>query len=371
VGFAMALQMGLNANYLADDIGVSGFQLGLLEAVRESCGIAALGFLAMLAGLAEPTVGVVVLLLFSLGIGGYGLVHSFGGVVLMSVIWSQGLHIWMPLPHSMGIALAEPGRTGYRLGQMGAAGAVGTGTGLIVAYILTRLGVGIRPLYGLAAGAGVTGALFCARMPRTLKTPGPRLVFRRRYGLYYLLSFLEGWRKQIFICFAGYLLVREYGTPVSTMILLWVTVTAIGYLTSPRVGRLIDRIGERRVLVFYFACLSAFFVSYAFVKIRAVLYAIFVIDSAFFVFATALNTYVGKLAPAAERTPTLSMGVAMNHVAAVIMPLVGGILWSTVGYEWAFVTGACAAVASALICLRLPAREDTSVAAQPPRQASP
>jgi len=353
-GFAMALQMGLNANFMADEIGVSGFQLGLLEAVRESCGIVALGIVALLAGLSEPVVGAFMLVLFAVGLGAYTFVPSYGWVIAMSLVWSQGLHVWMPLPHSMGMGLAEEGRTGHRLGQIQAAGAAGFGAGLAFALAMTLWGAPMRPLYLVAGGMGILAGLACLGIPRAIKTPGPRLVFRRRYRLYYMLSFLEGWRKQIFICFAGFLLVREYNTPLWVMLVLWGIVQLIGCVSSPRVGRLIDRVGERRVLVFYFACLTLFFTGYAVIRIRAVLYVLFVIDSAFFVFAMALNTYVNKLAPPGERTPTLSMGVAMNHAAAVTMPLVGGILWTTVGYEWAFVAGVVAAFASIAVAWRLP-----------------
>lgn len=354
VGFAMALQMGLNANFLVEDLGVSGLQRGLLDATRETCGIVAFGVLALLAGLAEPLVGSVMLVLFAVGLGSYMFVPDFTWVIVASLVWSQGLHVWMPLPNSMALALAEPGRAGYRLGQIRAAGAGGAGLGLTVALGLTLWGVAIRPLYLLAGAAGLLAAAALFGIPRDIRTPGPRLVFRRKYGLYYLLSFLEGWRKQIFVCFAGFLLVRVHGARVHTMLVLRIVVTAIGYLASPRVGRLIDRIGERRILVFYYACLTCFFAGYALIPNRWVLYVLFVVDSAFFVFIAALTTYVNRIAPPGEHTATLSMGVAMNHVAAVTMPLVGGLLWHHLGYEWTFLIGSAAAALSILAALRVP-----------------
>jgi len=353
VGFTMALQMGLNANFLADDIGVSGFQMGLLEACRESCGVIAFGALALLAGFAEPLVGAGMLLLLAAGLAAYMFVHDYTWVVLMSLVWSQGLHVWMPLPNAMALALAEPGRAGHRLGQVGAAGAAGFALGLAAAFLLTLAGVPMRPMYLAAGAAAVLGAAACLGIPRNLKTPGPRLVFRRRYALYYLLCFLEGWRKQIFMCFAGFLLVRVYHTRLEAMLLLWGTVQVIGYFASPRVGRLIDRVGERRILVAYYASLILVFIGYAAIPNVYVLYALFVADSALFVMSMALTTFVNRIAPPSEHTPTLSMGVAMNHVAAVAMPLTGGLLW-TLGYPWAFALGALAAALSILAALRVP-----------------
>ncbi|KKL76385.1 hypothetical protein LCGC14_2045440, partial [marine sediment metagenome] len=285
----------------------------------------------------------------------YAAVHDYFWLVMASLVWSQGLHVWMPLPNSMALAVAEPGRAGYRLGQIRAAGAVGAAAGLGAALVMNWLGVTIRPIYVVAGAAAIVAAVACLSLPRDIKTPGPRLVFRRRYGLYYLLCLLEGWRKQIFIAFAGFLLVTVYETPLSRMLLLWMISQGIAWAASPLAGRLIDRVGERRVLVFYFGCLTVFFIGYAVTDNLCALYYLFVIDNAFFVFAMALTTYVSRIAPPSEHTATLSMGVAMNHVAAVTMPLVGGLLWKYAGHEWVFLVGALAAALSILVALRVPA----------------
>lgn len=346
VGFALVLQLTMNSNFLVGEIRVSGFQVGLLEAVRETCGIAAFGLLALLAGLAEPLIAAIVLLLFWLGLSAYAFVPSYGMVMLMSVVWSVGLHLWMPLPNSMTLALAEPGRAGARLGQMQAANSLGSWIGLALALALTLIGVRIRPLYLLAGGAAFLAAAACLGIPRQIRTPGPRLVFRRRYLTYYALNFLEGWRKQVSLCFAGFLLVNRYGVPLWLMIGLWASIQAAVFLASTPVGRLIDRIGERRVLLVYYAAMILVFAGYILVTNRYLVYALFVVDNAFFTLATALTTYVNRIAPKSEHTPTLSMGVAMSHISAVTMPFVGGILWSRLGYRWAFLIGIPAALAS-------------------------
>jgi hypothetical protein len=354
VGFALVLQMSLNSNFLVGEIGISGRQAGFLEAVRESCGIAAFGILALLAGLGEPLVATLVLIPVWLGLSAYAFAPTYGWVMAMSVVWSQGLHLWMPLPNSMALALAEPGRGGRRLAQVGAAGALGSAAGLAIAFALTLLGVKIRPLYLVAGGAGLVASLACLGIPRVIRTPKQKLVFRRRYLKYYVLNFLEGWRKQITNAFAGFLLVRVYGANLLEMIGLWAAIQAIGYLVLPRVGRFIDRVGERRVLFGYYGMVTVMVLCYAFVRVKYVLYGVFVVDSATFALAIAITSYVGKLAPQAERTQTLSMGVAANHVAAVAMPFVGGILWTTLGYRWAFLLGIPAAAASIAVVAGLP-----------------
>jgi len=354
VGFAMSVQQALNSNFVADEMNLTGLQQGVLEGFRESCGIIALGVLAVLAGLAEPLIGSAMLVLLAVGISAYTLVGDYAWLIVASLVWSQGLHVWMPLPNSMALALAEPGRAGRQLGRVAAAGAVGAGMGLVVALVLDALDVRIRPLYLLAGVAAVLAAGACLGIPRKIKTPGPRWVLRRKYWLYYLLCFLEGWRKQIVLAFAGYLLVKVHHTPLRTMLLLWIVVQTVGWIASPLAGRLIDRVGERKVLLVYYASLTVCFLGYALVEDKIVLYAVFLVDSTFFVLSMALTTYVNRIAPKSEHTPTLSMGVAMNHVSAVTMPVVGGLLWNYAGYQWTFGVGAAVAAASVLGALCVP-----------------
>ena len=364
VGVALTLQIALNSNFLVGEIGISGFQAGLLEAVRESCGIAALGIFVLVAGLAEPIIAALFLVLVAAGMGSYSYAPTYGAVMLFSLTWSVGFHVWTPLPNSMTLALAEPGRAGARLGRVAAAGALGSAAGLAIAFVLTVLGVHIRFLYLVAGGSALMGAAACLGITRRLKTEGPSFVFRRKYARYYVLNFLEGWRKQIAIAFGGFMLVKLHGAGLLEILVLSAIIQGIGYFLSPRVGRLIDRVGERKVLVFYYSFVTLMFIGYAFLQGKYILYTVYILDNATFVFNTGLTTYVNKIAPKSEHRPTLSMGVAANHVASVTMPFVGGILWATLGYRWAFLVGVPAAAASISIVMGMP--RGTAMAAETP-----
>jgi predicted MFS family arabinose efflux permease len=354
VGMVLTLQQGLNSNFLVGEIGISGLQAGMLEAVRESCGIAALGVFVLVAGLTEPVIASLAVVLIALGLGSYAFAPTYGAVMALSVAWSLGFHVWTPLPNSMTLALAEPGKAGARLGKVGAAAALGSGVGLGLALALTFAGVRIRPLYVMVGAAALLGAAACFGIPRKIKAPGPSFVFRRRYARYYALNFLEGWRKQIAIAFGGFLLVKIYGARLVDILILAAIIQAICYFTSSRVGRLIDKVGERKVLVFYYVTVTVLFLGYAFLRGKYILYGVYVLDNATFVFNTGLTTYVNKIAPKSEHRPTLSMGVAANHVASVTMPFLGGILWTVLGYQWAFLIGIPAAAASIAIVLKMP-----------------
>ena len=359
VSFAVMAQMGLNDNFLAGPrdkgcLGIDGFQKGVLEAVRETCGITALGILALLAGLAEPIIAFLTIAVFAIGLGSYAGAPNYYWVVVLSLVWSQGLHVWMPLPNSMMLSLAEPGRVGHRLGQLQAIGSVASGLALVVCWVMCQAQVPIRPIYIVAGIVALIGAFACLAIPRDIKTPGPRLVFRKKYVHYYLLCFLEGSRKQIFLAFAGFLLVQKYGTSLADMLLLMAVVQGANWAVSPPIGRLIDRIGERWILMFYSGCMVVFFIGYAFIPNRNVLWALFILDNLFFSFGMALTTYVRRIAPASEHTPTLSMGVAANHVAAVAVPLAGAFLWKYLDYQAVFLAGSATAVVGVLVASRLP-----------------
>jgi predicted MFS family arabinose efflux permease len=354
IGVALTLQIGLNNNFLVAEIGITGFQAGLLEGVRETCGIAALGVFVVIAGMVEPLIAALFLALVAVGLGSYSLAPTYSWVMILSVTWSLGFHVWAPLPNSMTLALAEPGRAGARLGRVGAAGALGSAAGLLLALALTLLKVRIRPLYVIAGGSALLAAAACLFIPRGIKTPGPSFVIRKRYTRYYVLNFLEGWRKQIAICFGGFLLVKLHGAQLAEILVLSAVIQGIGYFAAPRIGKLIDRLGERKILVFYYVMVTVMFLGYAFIRSKYVLYGIYVLDNATFVFNTGLTTYVNKIAPKSEHRPTLSMGVAANHVASVAMPFLGGILWTTLGYQWAFLIGIPAAAASIAIVWKMP-----------------
>lgn len=374
IGFALFVQLALNANFIGgkDEINATASQMGYIEAARETCGILAFLILGAVAGIAEPLVASVALFFVGLGLASYAFVpKNYLWVLGLSLIWSQGLHVWFPLPNSMCMAIAEEGKTGYRLGQLSAAGSAGSFFGVLTALLMVLFGIEMRPIYLVAGLVAVLGAIACLGVPRKSRLPGPRLIIRKRYSLYYLLCLLEGWRKQIFVCFAAFMLVTMYGTSLRTMLILWGLIQVIAYFISPSVGRLIDRLGERKVLTAYYLVMCVVFAGYAYIpgwettspsllwivqNKYILLYVLFVADSVFFSLAMALTTYVNRIAPQEEHTSTLSMGVAMNHVSAVTMPLVGGLLWTNFGPKYTFLAGSVAVLGSIVASLFLPAR---------------
>ena len=188
-----------------------------------------------------------------------------------------------------------------------------------------------------------------------------RLVLKRKYALFYGLEFLAGCRRQIFVTFALFALVKTFGVDVTTIITLALVNSCANICMAPFVGKLIDRFGERSVLTLNFAALTLIFVGYGAVKNVNVLFVLYVVDNLFMLFTLSLSTYIGRIAAPEELRASLSMGITMNHIAAVIMPLVGGFLWSFLGYSAVFYLGSGIAAVTLLLARRLPRREPVPV----------
>ncbi len=209
--------------------------------------------------------------------------------------------------------------------------------------------VGYEGLFVMAGVATILGGIAILFAEKKKPDIEKRIVFRRRYSLYYVLNFLQGLRKQVFITFAIYALVKVHGMSVSTTLKLVFVNQLLITLTASWMGRLVDRHGERVMLSASYIGLAIVFFGYATVHHRPTLYVLYCIDNLIFFGGIALTTYLHKIAPEEDLKPTLSMGVTMNHVAAVTAPLVGGFAWRYFGYEVIFFAGSVLAVFSLIV----------------------
>lgn len=353
---ALGIQTAAYPNLMVEALKIRPEQLGILESVRETPGFILVVIAALTAHVAEPVLAGAALLLEALGMGSVYFATSVQMLVLISFTWSLGLHTWMPLNQSIALATAEEDQRGQRLGQMRSVTAFSSlvGMGLVAAAAPS---LGLRAVFLISGAALVVAALNVFRVPRNLRqVEKPRLVFRRRYLLYYALNFLEGCRKQVFITFAVFALVQVYGASVSQIALLMVATNLANLVLAPVIGRLIDRHGERSILTVNYALLVAIFLGYGLVTSRSALFALYAADGVVFTLSLALTTYLGKIAAPRDVMPTLAMGVTANHFAAVIVPVSGGLLWATYGYHVFFLAGAAIALVSLAVTQLLPGR---------------
>jgi predicted MFS family arabinose efflux permease len=362
VGFFFGVQLTLFNNFIVERLGIEPHQLGYVEALREVPGFLNVLFVALMIRWAPPVVAMLVLAVMGMGMVGYAWVDSVMSLALFSLVWSIGFHCWVPLEQAMGLTFSPPGEKGKWLGQLrsvqSAAWLVAIGICMLVLQFIGYEGMFV--LAGLAAMAGGLGLLLASR--ERPAEPELRFVFRRKYVLYYALNFLQGCRKQMFITFAIFALVKVHGMPVqTTMVLVMINQTLIT-LTGPLLGRLVDRLGERVMLSASYLGLAFVFAGYALIDHRPTLYVLYCIDNLIFFGSIALNTYIYRISDRADLQSTLSMGVTMNHLAAVVAPLLGGLAWYHFGYEVIFVSGSILALISLIVSQWVPPAADHPVA---------
>jgi MFS family permease len=279
----------------------------------------------------------------------YAKVTTVSALVLFSVLWSVGFHCWAPLEQAMALRFSPEGDKGKWLGQLRRVGSVSWLLSVGIC-ILTMKALDYGGLFVMAGGVTVLGGIavmFASRKMPAVREKG--FVFRRRYGLYYTLNFLQGCRKQMFVTFAIFALVKVHGMPVETTMVLVLINRSLVMLTGPLMGRLVDRYGERLMLSLSYIGLTFVFFGYAVIPHRPTLYVLYCIDNLIFFGGIALTTYIHKIAPEGDLKPTLSMGVTMNHFAAVLAPLVGGLMWHHFGYQVIFFSGAILALFSLFV----------------------
>lgn len=348
VGTFFGVQLTLFNNFIVERLGIEADELGYVEALREVPGFLNVLFIALMVRFAPPRVAGIALILMGAGFVAYARVDTVWALGVFSLVWSLGFHAWLPLEQSMALAYAPGGAKGRWLGQLRSVSSIAWLGAIGVCMLILPL-VRYEGLFILAGATTALGgcALFFIR-PRPLSAD-KRFVFKKEYSLYYALNFLQGCRKQMFITFAIFALVKIHGMPVETTMALVFVNQLLITLTASWVGRLVDRYGERRMLSASYIGLFFVFMGYALIDHRPTLYVLYCIDNLIFFGGIALTTYLHKIAPEDELKPTLSMGVTMNHVAAVLAPLVGGIIWKLFGYEVIFVSGAVLALLSLIV----------------------
>lgn len=346
VGVFFGILFGLFNNFIVDRLGIEADELGYMESLREVPGFLNALFIALMIRFAPPIVAGFSLILMGLGLAAHAEANSFLDVLIFSFVWSLGFHAWIPLNSAMALAYSEGNEKGKPLGQLRSVESLA----MLVAILLCLFTVDkleFEGLFWVGGGIAIIGGLAIMFAARQLQTERePRLVMRKRYSLYYLLSFLGGWRRQIFTTFALYALVKEYGTDRNTIIMLVLINQFVVFICSPIVGVVVDKLGERIMLSTSYLGLIFVFIGYAFLKNVNHLYILYCVDNFLFIGGIALTTYLNKISPPKDLKPTLAMGVTMNHIAAVVGPMIGGLAWIKFGYHVVFVGGSAVAVIS-------------------------
>ena len=359
VPLSFATWTALLNNFAIEYAAFTGAEIGLLQSLREVPGFLAFGVVFILLVMREQTLALLSLALLGLGTALTGLLPTVVGLYCTTVLMSVGFHYYETVQSSLTLQWIDKARAPVVFGRLIA---VGSFTGLL-AYGLIWLAfefldVGYAVTYGIAGGLTVAIAIAAwalfPRYPERIEQHR-RIILRRRYWLYYGLTFLSGARRQIFMVFAGFLLVEKFGYRVEHIALLLLVNGALNVVLAPRIGRLIARWGERPALLLEYLGLIGVFVAYAFVESGALAATLYVVDHLFFALAIAIKTYFQKIADPRDIASTAAVGFTINHIAAVVIPAVFGLVW-LVSPSAVFLAGAGLAAASAVLAAMVPSR---------------
>ncbi|MCW4041183.1 MAG: MFS transporter [Candidatus Bathyarchaeota archaeon] len=346
INFALAINSSISKNFFVNELHFDAFQIGTLESIREIPGLLSAFIMGSILQFPPSLLAGVFLLIFSVGIGGVSTVNSWIHVVPWLLIWSIGFHSWVPLSSSLTLSLSETAQEGKRLGQVNSVASIAAIIAMAAVTIFSSIvEMPYRLFFVIAGSIALIGGLIVVKIPSTKHVFNrTRIVFRRQYGVFYILSFFEGARRQMFVTFAPFALVSIYGLDVTTMALVMVISRVLTFLSSPYLGKLTDRFGSKTMLTVSYVLMIVNFLGYALLHDVFVLLALYVLNTILMIISRiSRTTYIHELAPRADLTPSLAMGQTTEHIAAVIMPFTGGIIWGIFGYEVTFFIGvACA-----------------------------
>lgn len=348
LGISQSIDGSIFNNFLNDTFHLTVSQRTILEFPRELPGFLVVFVSSFLVSFGDIRIAAIANILAAIGMMALGfLSSSYGTMILWLTIYSMGQHLYMPISNSIGMSLASKGNLGQVLGRINAINtAAFLFTSLITAFIFSRFKVNYRVAFIFGAIAFIISAILIFSMTSENKrTYNKKLIIRKEYSLFYLLSVVYGARKQIFVTFGPWVLIKIFHQGVSTFAILGFIIAGIGIFFKPYVGYLIDKIGEKKVLAGEALALVVVCLGYAFSKSLYLVCACFVIDQLLVAVGMARSTYLKKIALSSDDiSPTLSMGISMDHVVAMIVPWLGGLLWATLGYEAVFIAGACIAM---------------------------
>ena len=339
-----------------------GREIGLLQTVREIPGFLSFGVVAVLMIMREQTLAFLALIVLVAGTAITGFFPSEYALYGTTFLFSMGFHYFEPVKQSLALQWLPHATAAQGLGRIISAESFGSIAAFALVYLtFTQLGWGYSGTY--VSAAVITLALLAAAWLAYPYFPqhvvqNRSFLLRRRYWLYYVLTFFEGARRQIFVVFAGFMMVEKFGYSVAGVTALYLVNQLITMTIAPRVGGLVIRFGERSALWLEYAGLALVFTAYAFVTDAWVAAALYMIDNLFFGLSMANSTYFRKIADPADISPTAAVAFSINHIAAVFLPASLGLLW-VYSPKLVFLTGtACALCSLALACLvpRQPAR---------------
>jgi hypothetical protein len=318
-------------NFALEQAAFTGREIGILQSLREIPGFLAFTVVFVLLLVREQKLALFSVGLLGAGVALTGYLPSEYGFYFTTVLMSTGFHYFYTVQQSLTLQWIDTDRAPVVMGRLSAVSSVAALVAFSSIWLAIRLlEIDYKWLY-LAAGA-ITVILIIAGwswFPQFQQAVPQKkqLLMRKRYWLFYALIFMSGARRQIFIVFAGFLMVQKFGFSAANIALLFLVNHVINTFAAPRIGKLIARFGERRMLNVEYLGLIVIFTAYAFVQTAWLGALLYVLDHILFAMAIAIKSYFQKIADPADIASTAGVSFTINHIAAVVIPASFGIVW--------------------------------------------
>lgn len=334
-------------NFAVEWAGLDGNHMGIVQSVREIPGFLALLAVWVMLVIREHRLSALSIIVLGVGVGTAGYFPSFVGIAATTMIMSFGFHYFETTSQSLTLQYFDSAAAPHILGSIRSlSAATNVVVGGLVYFMSWNLDYRMMFLVVgfVVMGIGIWG-LTQNPVDHELIPQRKEMVFKWKYRLFYFLTFMAGARRQIFIAFSVFLLVKVFDFSVQEVTVLFVLNNIIGYFAAPLLARAIVRFGERRILSIEYGGLVVIFLAYAFTGSRWVAAGLYILDNLLFTFSMAIRTYFQKVADREDIAPSMAVGFTINHIAAVVLPVIGGVLW-IVDYRIPFIAGAVLSLVS-------------------------
>jgi hypothetical protein len=334
-------------NFAVEVAFLQGKHIGVIQAVREIPGFLALLAIFVIMILREHKLSALSILILGTGVALTGFFPSYTGLLVTTLIMSFGFHYYETTNQSLTLQYFDRDTSPWVFGKLRSYGAA---TNVIIGIIIFIISMflsymQIYLLIGLVIIIASIWAFVQNPTHENVVVQRKKMVFRKKYWLFYLLTFLAGARRQIFVAFAVFLIVKNFKFSVQEITILFVVNNIVNYFLNPIIGKAIIRYGERRILSIEYSTLIVIFIAYAYIHFKIIIAVLYIIDNIVFNFAIAIRTYFQKVSDPRDIAPSMAVGFTINHIAAVVIPAIGGLLWM-INYKIPFLAASAMSVVS-------------------------
>jgi len=344
-------------NFAVEAVGLEGNHIGIIQSIREIPGFLTFLVVFVLLIIKEHRLSALSIVILGLGMAATGLLPTYFGLIFSTLIMSFGFHYFDTTCGSLTLQYFDEKTSPWVFGKLSSlASLTNIGVGILIYCTASLLNfIQIYLLIGsLILAAGLWG-LFQDPTDRDLTPQHRKMIFRKKYGLYYFLTFMAGARRQIFMAFAVFLMVKKFQFSVQEVTTLFVINNVINYFLCPLIGKSIIRFGERKILSLEYVSLIFIFLAYATAQAKLLIMILYILDQIFYNFHIAIQTYFQKIGNPKDIASSISVSFTINHIAAVVLPAIGGMLWM-IDYRIPFVGGAIFSFVSLIAVQKIPTR---------------